>query len=136
LKSACVQSLQDIDILVADGRSLDSSIAGIRAFSERDSRVRYFSNTERLGIHGNHIGAVWCSTGTFVQMLDACDELLNDTIRHDFEAAIIQTADMVGHLAIISWRTGKRSPYYFKLPPFMTVNSSVLTRTFKSGKVN
>jgi glycosyltransferase involved in cell wall biosynthesis len=134
--SSITQSLPDIEIMVADDASTDSSVAIISAFAERDSRIHFFSNVRQLTINGNRAKGVRASKGLFVLSVDSDDELCNQTAEIDFQTAIARQADMVEHMAYWVLRDGRRQRFGPPFIPFEIFNNSQITRAFRAGLVN
>jgi succinoglycan biosynthesis protein ExoO len=124
LLSALAQSLPDIEILVADDASSDSSLDVISSFAKHDSRIRFFSNREQLTINCNRVKAVRESKGIFLLWLDSDDKLCNRTAEIDFRTAVARQVDMVEHLAFVSYRNGAQMPFTWKAAPFETANNN------------
>ncbi|MEM7142392.1 MAG: glycosyltransferase family 2 protein [Actinomycetota bacterium] len=95
LQSLVAQTLTDIEIVVADNKSTDGSLAIARDFAERDERVRVLEADENLGAAWNYnrlvaetSGRYFCWTphddertpGAFAAAVEALDAAGPDTV--------------------------------------------------------
>jgi glycosyltransferase involved in cell wall biosynthesis len=82
IQSALSQSVQDIEVILTDdsGGSLRSAVA-----SFEDPRIRYFANSVRLGLAGNHCEAISRARGEFVAFLHDDDRWAPQYLRDALE---------------------------------------------------
>ncbi|MFC0265846.1 glycosyltransferase family 2 protein [Alloscardovia macacae] len=97
LQSAMSQTLKDIEILVVDDGSTDSTASLIRSVTSHDNRVKIISLPENKGRHSARLAGVLHSRGKFIIFLDADDtiepatcEILSSFIAHHPDADIIR----------------------------------------------
>lgn len=95
LQSILCQSMKDFEVVIVDDGSTDGSAEIVRAFMEKDSRIRLISqkNTGQSGArnHGLREGR-----GDYIIFLDSDDFLLRDDFLADLSAEIKSTdADVV-----------------------------------------
>ncbi len=80
MESLLSQTHSHVEIIVCDDRSDDTSLSLAQQFAEKDRRVRIFSNTERLGVSANFLGALRHANGEFVCFSDQDDDWRQDKI--------------------------------------------------------
>ena len=73
LESLINQSYSEIEILVCDDRSADSTTDIARAFAEKDSRIRVFANDVNLGYNRNFSQGFLKARGEFIAVCDQDD---------------------------------------------------------------
>jgi glycosyltransferase involved in cell wall biosynthesis len=78
LDSLLAQTLTDLEIVICDNNSTDTTEAICREYEARDSRVHYFRNERDLGPAGNHNRCFAHSKGTYFKW-HAHDDLLDPT---------------------------------------------------------
>ena len=78
LDSLLAQTLTDLEIVICDNNSTDTTEAICREYQARDSRVRYFRNERDLGPAGNHNRCFAHSTGFYFKW-HAHDDLCEPT---------------------------------------------------------
>lgn len=95
LESALMQSYTNIEILIVDDESTDSTPDIARAFSKKDSRVCFVKNEKNLGLVGNWNRCVRISTGEWIKFLfqddildPQCVEKMIDSVKHSDVFAI------------------------------------------------
>src|SRR5215469_9423210 len=54
IDSILAQSFQDFELIVCDDRSSDDTPQMVRAYADRDDRVKFTTNSERLGLFRNY----------------------------------------------------------------------------------
>lgn len=98
LRSAFSQTIEACDVVVSDDAGTDDTAAVVEAFRkslpvERQARLRYDRNPEKLGIGGNFDRAVRLTQGDFVIKLDSDDilepqfiEILSDQLETNPQA--------------------------------------------------
>jgi glycosyltransferase involved in cell wall biosynthesis len=92
--------MRDFEILIIDDASQDSTEETVRAYAERDSRIRYIRNDSNLGIARSRNKGVSLAQGEFVAMLDSDDYWIDarkldrqmEKMREDKRLGLIGTA--------------------------------------------
>lgn len=70
VRSVLDQSIQDVEVLVVDGRSTDRTAAVVRELAARHPQVRLLDNPERTIPHGLNVG-LRAARGEYVARVDA-----------------------------------------------------------------
>jgi len=78
IDSVLSQSHRNFELIITDDSSNDGTVEIIRAYLDRDPRVKLICNDVRLGPVKNHNFSVTSSTGKFIKLL-AQDDLLTPT---------------------------------------------------------
>jgi glycosyltransferase involved in cell wall biosynthesis len=73
LHSIVSSSFDDLEVVVVDDCSSDSSLSVVLAVSAIDSRIQVHSNVSNLGDYGNRNRAASLATGKYLKYLDADD---------------------------------------------------------------
>jgi glycosyltransferase involved in cell wall biosynthesis len=103
IDSVLGQTYRDLELVICDNASTDTTPQICRAHAARDPRVRYYRNPENLGISENYNRVFRRSNGTYFKWAssnDVCDERLVERC-----VAILDTrSDVVlcyGHTALV-----------------------------------
>lgn len=75
IRSILQQSFQDFELLIADDQSSDDSLQIIEKFAKDDPRIRYRSNTQRVGLFKNYNSCIRRAKGEYIKLF-AQDDLL------------------------------------------------------------
>lgn len=75
IQSVLQQTYSHFELMIADDQSSDNSAEICRAHAERDSRVRFWTNEQRLGLFGNYNHTIKSARGTYIKTF-AQDDLL------------------------------------------------------------
>lgn len=99
------QTFKDFECLIIDDRTPDSAIAVAKSRIGDDSRFRFISNVENLGVSETRNKGLVESKGTYIIFLDSDDRFdlqLLERVAHE-----ISTADKEGFsLDVITWEFG------------------------------
>jgi glycosyltransferase involved in cell wall biosynthesis len=135
--SAQFQTLRQIEILVVDDCSTDSSVALVSKIAMEDPRIRLVRHTRNAGTHETRVTAVQSAQGAFLLSLDPDDRLLPTVAEQSFRAAILRDVDIVEFEAIEAQNaTGRYAAFDF-LPLRMDSGSAGLLRAlFVKRRVN
>lgn len=99
LESALNQTYQDLDIIVSDNCSTDSTETLVRRF--QDPRLRYFKHDTNIGANNNFNFCLSQARGEYFLLL-----LDDDLVDEDFVEVCMQSAGRATHIGMI--RTGSR----------------------------
>lgn len=75
LRSAMLQDYENLEIVILDNASVDTTEDVVSAVSQGDARVRYLRNETNLGMAGNFNACIASARGDFIKFLCA-DDLL------------------------------------------------------------
>lgn len=75
LDSVMHQKIDEVEILVSDNASTDDTETMMKKYCERN-KVRYFRNSENLGMDGNFLNCLQKANGEYIQFLSDDDILL------------------------------------------------------------
>jgi glycosyltransferase involved in cell wall biosynthesis len=78
LNSILAQTYQDFELIISDNASLDGTEAICREYASRDSRIRYYRNSENLGANPNFNRTVELAQGDYFKWM-AYDDILAPT---------------------------------------------------------
>lgn len=86
LDSAAGQTYPDLEIVVVDNTSRDSTVEICRDYSQKDRRVKVYENEINVGAYGNFNKCIVAATGAYIKFL-ASDDLLDPTCVEKLVAA-------------------------------------------------
>lgn len=94
---SCIQnqSLEDIEIILVDDNSQDSSFFLIQKIMEKDKRIVYLKNSVNKGQFYSRNKGVIKSKGEYVLIIDPDDLLLNDILIKSYETAKYYKLDII-----------------------------------------
>jgi glycosyltransferase involved in cell wall biosynthesis len=137
LQSAINQTLPEIEVLVVDDHSNDSSVEIVNHMIEKDHRIRLIQHSENTGTHLARVTAVKESRGTFILSLDSDDRLLPSIAAIVYRVAVLQRADIVEFQALEYFNeTGVFELFSFLPPTVKIVNGGYLARKFAQKQLN
>jgi glycosyltransferase involved in cell wall biosynthesis len=110
LDSACSQTLEDIEIICVDDGSTDGSLAILKSYAAKDSRITVLENGRNRGALYARIRSILASKGKYVLCLDADDELFPTIGERALALAKGTGADIIFFGAEEVKENGKRSP--------------------------
>ncbi len=73
INSVLNQTHQNLELLIVDDNSTDSSLEIIKKIASKDERVRVFKNIKRLGTYWSKNSVIKKTTGSFITMIDSDD---------------------------------------------------------------
>lgn len=94
IKSIQVQTYSNLEIIVVNDGTKDKSIENIKDLIEKDSRIRVISQPNQ-GLSAARNTGIENATGKYVAMIDSDDKIKPDFIKHLFDVADSQNADIV-----------------------------------------
>jgi glycosyltransferase involved in cell wall biosynthesis len=77
LESVLVQDFTDMEILIADDGSTDTTIKTIETFAARDSRIRWWQNSKNVGGVENHNLLLREARGEYIKFVHHDDKLIS-----------------------------------------------------------
>lgn len=80
VRSALAQTDSDLEVVIVDDASTDSTFAVASSLSGADGRVRVLRNTKNSGASASRNRAIESSTGDWIALLDADDAWLPDRL--------------------------------------------------------
>lgn len=104
LESALRQTVEDIEIIVVDNNSTDRTWDVVRAFAERDRRIRPFRNSQNVGPVQNWMRCVAEARGRYTKILFSDDLIAPDYLEKALE--LITKGPSVGFVFSVT-RNGK-----------------------------
>lgn len=94
LNSICRQSFRDLEIIVVDDGSKDSSAQIVQKIAAEDPRVRLCQHEQNMGLFQARITGVEASHGEYIGFVDADDEISIDWFRLLYQTAKEQGNDI------------------------------------------
>ncbi|TAK37263.1 MAG: glycosyltransferase family 2 protein [Lysobacteraceae bacterium] len=89
IRSVLSQSFPDFELIVVDNASTDATAELMETFIRSDPRIRFYRNTENIGIVKNFNRALEHATGDYVKILCADDLLASSALERSL--ALIQS---------------------------------------------
>src|SRR4051812_36284554 len=80
IRSILDQSFRDIELIVCDNASVDSTGQICRAIAETDVRVRYYANSSNIGVTNNYNRAFSYARGRYFKWTSCNDYCTKDLI--------------------------------------------------------
>ena len=80
IKSVLEQSYSNWELLITDDCSTDDTLGIIQSFSDRDSRIKVFQNTENGGAGISRNNSISMAKGRFIAFLDSDDMWFKDKL--------------------------------------------------------
>lgn len=93
IESCLKQSLSDIEIIIIDDKSTDSSLKIIESY--KDERIKIIKNKENLGTFLSRNEGIKIANGEYIIFLDGDDYLENESLEILYDLAVSKSADMV-----------------------------------------
>jgi glycosyltransferase involved in cell wall biosynthesis len=107
IESILAQTYSNIELLIMDDGSTDQTLAVVRRFS--DSRIRLFSDSNRLGIAARLNQGIDMAEGAYLARMDADDLSLPNRIESQVAFLVQQpTIDLVGTAVTLINNRGKK----------------------------
>jgi len=115
LDSICRQSLTDLEILVVDDGSTDSTHAIAEEYAQRDTRIRVCTHEENRGLFEARLTGVEASVGAYLAFVDADDTVTVDWFRLLLQKATDCGSDITAGQFLSAYDDGRLE--YFNLDP-------------------
>jgi succinoglycan biosynthesis protein ExoO len=132
LNSALAQTMPDLEVIVVDDGSRDTTLPMARAIAARDPRVRVLHNEQNLGMYPTYNRAIDAAKGEWIAALDADDVWLPERLERLLEVA--DTEDLVSDdqlmLSAPSSRGGR-----LKMASLLSRHGLIMTEPRRLGKL-
>lgn len=115
LDSLLGQTLHDIEVLCVDDSSTDNSLAILRDYAERDTRVKVFALDENHGIAFARNVALSNASGEFICFVDSDDWLAPNALEAVYKT-FTDDVDSVLFQVVLHYADGREKTY--PMPPF------------------
>lgn len=148
IQSVISQSYGDWELIIADDKSTDKSVALIQKFCENEPRIKLIICEENGGPARARNAALAAASGRWVAFLDSDDLWLPDKLEKTISKAIACDASLVctGFRRFVDPKDGKREiGHYIQVPKRFTytgllggnkiATSTVLIDSQKTGKI-
>jgi glycosyltransferase involved in cell wall biosynthesis len=112
LQTALAQTIIDIEIIVVDNQSTDSTFDVVAAMAENDRRIRLYRNSENLGPVRNWIKCVEYATTPFAKILFSDDLIAPTYLERTLPALISPECALVYTPAVVGYEDWKGSVQY------------------------
>ena len=97
IESVLNQTYQDFELIISDDGSTDNTHAIVSFYAEKDKRIRYIKNSNRLGLFGNFNNCIEHSSGEYINILGHDDVMLPRNI--EVKNSILDQYPSVGLVA-------------------------------------
>jgi glycosyltransferase involved in cell wall biosynthesis len=135
ISSALNQSLKEIEVVVVDDQSTDSSIAIVQEAMTHDSRLRLVQHPRNAGTHAARITAVQSALGEFILSLDPDDELYPSIAEDSVHFALLHSVDIV-EFQVLEVISDRAKQFAFLAPPFVKATSIEVITLFSNQRLN
>lgn len=95
IRSACGQTLRDIEVIVSDDASSDASVAIVRRLMAEDSRIKLVESRANAGAGAARNRAIDIARGRWIAIMDSDDLMHPDRLRSLLQACDTTGADMI-----------------------------------------
>jgi glycosyltransferase involved in cell wall biosynthesis len=132
IDSVLSQSFRDFELIVVDDCSTDQSVKLIESYAARDQRIKYSTNSEKLGLFGNYNRCMDLACGDYIKPF-AQDDLLHG----DMVQRLVELLDANPEVALASTA---RTPICYRgtritdLAPQATASDYVPSSSSVSGR--
>ncbi|MGJ9425484.1 glycosyltransferase [Nesterenkonia halotolerans] len=138
LDSCLAQTWENFEVICVDDASTDGTLAVVREFQARDSRVRVFEQEENKSAFQARRVGIFEAKSKYILFLDGDDELARDAVRLSLQTARSEEADLVGFGVEVIAASGDHprrfeSDLQHKQP--LLVAEEILPGLFPAGKV-
>lgn len=95
IKSVINQTFEDIEIILVNDASTDSSIHICNTFKKKDNRIVLIDKQQNEGVEKARYDGILTATGDYICFVDSDDWLEKDTLKRMYEKAVETDADYV-----------------------------------------
>lgn len=85
IKAILEQTYQNLELIVVDDASKDSTVDIVKKFAEEDARVKLYQNDTNLGMTGNWNKCVGLADSEYIKLICADDILLPNSLEIEME---------------------------------------------------
>ena len=121
LESAMAQTVADLEIIVSDDGSKDSTRDVVHAFMEKDERIRLVETPENTGVAGARNRGVQAARSDFIAFLDSDDGWKPEKLEKQLSLAVKTGAGIVYTGASCIDAEGKPVEREFRVPETVTL---------------
>jgi len=117
LDSLLEQSFADFEVICIDDRSTDGSLAILKEYAQKDSRIKVLQNEENLRAAGTRNVGIENAAGDYIYFIDSDDYIDRDYLHLLYEKALETDADIVTNTNIITETNGVSKQYIHPAMP-------------------
>ncbi len=131
IKSIQAQTVRDIEIIIADDKSQDGTLALARKLSQDDKRIIVIEKSENSGPAGARNAALEAATGEWIVVVDSDDGIDPARLEKMREAAVQNDADIVFD-NLVYHPVGNAQEYAY-LPDTLTIFGNLPFETYAAS---
>jgi glycosyltransferase involved in cell wall biosynthesis len=135
IRSALNQTLADIEVLVIDDHSTDSSIAIVEKVMASDRRLRLVKHSANCGTHAARITGVFQAAGQFILSLDPDDEMFPFIAEDALHTALLYGVDVV-EFHVMEVLEGQAKQFSFLNPRALHADRALVSKWFSEQQLN
>lgn len=126
--SLLTQSYSDLEIIVVDDCSTDSSLSVVQSYSIQDNRIRVIKNNTNLGVGiSRNIGLSYAK-GDYIMVVDGDDTITEKFIEQLYELSISNNADIVtGKMLLLDYAPRFKKQYVLNEEKVRYINTEGYT---------
>lgn len=96
IDSILSQTIQEFELVICDDCSSDSTVAILKEYAMKDSRIKFFENEFNLGYLKNFEKAIRLCSGEYIALSDQDDVWMSDHLEILYKAIIGRKCSLVG----------------------------------------
>lgn len=120
IESVLAQTYTDFELIVVDDQSKDSTPEKVLAYTEKDSRVKYFRNEKNSGSSFSRNFGISSAQGEWIALLDCDDIWTPDKLEKQIALAESKNVDFVFTGSAFTDEHGSEYRYIFEVPEKIT----------------
>lgn len=101
IDSILLQTIQEFELIICDDCSSDSTIAILKEYALKDSRIKFFENEFNLGYLKNFEKAIRLCSGEYIALSDQDDVWMPDHLEILYKAIVESECSLVGANALL-----------------------------------
>lgn len=129
LKSVLSQSFRNFEVICVDDGSTDKTLKIIKAFRNRDSRIKILQTNKHIGPGGTRNLALNNAQGKYIACVDADDIVMPDFLKLPYEKLEETNVPAVWIKSLIHWEQENKTTKMFTFPILMNEKEGFLTLT-------